>query len=211
MKTFSISLLVFMCSVFLCRAQDERDWERQDSAMNRIRYGFSIGGNYSNLQSRHALPDHISIANKGGFRLGLLAEIPLSEKWMFSPKAETACNGSSVRIMDADKYTVTHKVIPVSLEVMSHFVFMMNNRKRTPYLLAGLGLKIPVINRVETSTDFKTKPCFSFDVGIGINNRSKHVIAAPEMRYSFGLQNINTNPQLQSLYFHSVSPVLSFK
>lgn len=210
MKTYSTAFLFFMCSVFHCLAQDERDWVSQDTLMHMNHFGFSIGANYSNLQSRHTLPDNISISNNAGFRLGLLAEIQLAEKWRFSPKVEAAYNVCSVRIMDADKYFVTHKVMPVSLEVMSHFVWMMNNRKRSLYLLAGPGFKMSVINRVETSTDFKTKPCFSFDVGLGINNWSKHVIVTPEIRYAFGLQNINTNPQLQSLYFHSISLVLSF-
>ncbi len=210
MKQF-LAAIFLISGTFHAIAQDENDWIAADTVRNKIKFGFSLGVNYSNAFSRQELPHSISFGNDVGFRLGLVMDVPISDKMIFSPKAEVSVNRSVVRISDIDNFTVTHKILPVSLDYMSHFVYKLGSGKRVPYVLAGPNIKVPVISRSETSTDFKTKADWAIDLGFGLNNQLSNLIFSPEIRYSFGLRNINTNPILQSLYFHNITLVFSFK
>ena len=83
--------------------------------------------------------------------------------------------------------------------------------KTIPYILAGPNFRLPLKNKSKSSTEFENKPDLTLDFGIGLENRLKYFIFAPEIRYSLGLLNVNENPTFQSLNYHNISLVLNFK
>ncbi|MDE1052266.1 hypothetical protein, partial [Escherichia coli] len=89
--------------------------------------------------------------------------------------------------------------------------YKISRRKAEPYLLIGPNLNIPLQRSPELNTAFQSGYNFSIDLGIGLENTFKHFIFAPELKYSYGLTNVNQNPSLKSVYFHSVGLTLNFK
>ena len=89
-------------------------------------------------------------------------------------------------------------------------VYRVGNSKMSPYFFTGPCFKIPLYKKTNLSSDFKTNPDFAIDFGIGLENKFKNFIFAPELRYSFGLLNINKNPNLQTLNFNNISLIFKF-
>lgn len=175
----------------------------------KLRIGFSLGANYSNLQSKETLPGNAKMSNGVGFRFGVFMDYSIFKNFSFLPKSELSFNNSSIEFVNPDHST--YEIFPISLDFMTHFVFKFGNSKVIPYFLVGPNFKLPVAKKSTSSTDFGTNPDFAIDFGIGLEKRTKYYIFAPELRYSLGLLNINQNPTLQTLNFHNISLVLYFK
>jgi hypothetical protein len=178
---------------------------------NRLRFGFNLGANYSFLQSKEALPDNSEIYNGIGAKLGVFMDYSISRKFSFSPKTELAFNKSGIETSNSESLKSTYKIFPVSLDIMTHFVYKIGTGKTIPYLLAGPDFRLPLKNNSKSSADFNNKPDIAIDLGIGLENGLKYFIFAPEIRYSLGLLNVNENPAFQTLNYHNVSLVLNFK
>ena len=195
------SMLLWSVIVF---SQTESD--KDDS---KFRFGFNLGANYSNLQSKETLPNNAKISNGVGFSLGVFMDYSITENFIFSPKSELSFYNSSVEF--SNNNNSTYEIFPISLNFMTHFVYKIGNSKVVPYFFAGPNLKIPISKKPESSSEFYTNSDFAIDFGIGLENRTKYFIFAPELKYSFGLLNINQNPTLQTVNFHSISLILNFK
>lgn len=194
------SMLLWSVIVF---SQTESD--KDDS---KFRFGFNLGANYSNLQSKETLPNNAKISNDVGFSLGLFMDYSITDNFIFSPKSELSFYNSSVVFSNDNS---TYEIFPISLNFMTHFVYKIGNSKVVPYFFAGPNFKIPISKKPESSSEFYTNSDFAIDFGIGLENRTKYFIFAPELKYSFGLLNINQNPTLQTLNFHNISLILNFK
>jgi len=197
------SMLLWSVIVF---SQTESD--KDDS---KFRFGFNLGTNYSNLQSKETLPNNAKISDGIGFSLGVFMDYSITENFIFSPKSELSFYNSSVEFVNSDNSNYTYEILPISLNFMTHFVYKIGNRKAIPYFFAGPNLKIPISKKPDSSSEFYTNSDFAIDFGIGLENRTKYFIFAPELKYSFGLLNINQNPTLQTLNFHNISLILNFK
>ena len=201
--------LAFVCLFcgfsFLGFSQTEPSLKEKKST-----YGFNIGLNYSNLIAPDGLPNSGSISNKVGFRLGILADYKLNRFMSFSPKAEVSFYNSSVTFPETSPLE-TYEVMPIDVEFMTHFVFKKNDTKAHPYFLVGPNLRMPVAKSRENSTDFGTGWDVAFDLGIGFDKAFSHFIFSPELRYSYGLLNVNKNPALQTLQLHNVALVFNFR
>lgn len=178
---------------------------------SKIRFGFNLGGNYSILQSKESLPSGTEIYNGVGFKIGLFMDYSLSKNLLLSPKTELSFNNSGVETVNNDNSIPTYQVFPISLDIMTHFVYKIGDGKVTPYLLAGPNFRLPLKNKSKSSTEFKNKPDFAIDFGIGLENSLKYFIFAPEIRYSLGLLNVNENPTFQTLNYHNISLIFNFK
>ncbi|MCK4662211.1 MAG: PorT family protein [Bacteroidales bacterium] len=176
---------------------------------SKFRFGFNLGADYSNLQSKETLPSNANISNGVGFSFGAFMDYSISKNFLFSPKSELSFNNSSVDFENIDNST--YEIFPISLDFMIHFVYKIGNSNNIPYLLIGPKLKLPIEKKSTSSTEFKINPDFAIDFGIGLENKTKYFIFAPELRYSFGLLNVNQNPTLQTLNFHNISLILNFK
>ena len=205
MKNAVLLTLMLLCSIIVF-SQTENS--KDDS---KFRFGFNLGTNYSNLQSKETLPNNAEISNGIGFSLGVFMDYTISKNFLFSPKSELSFYNSSVEFVNSDNSNYTYEIFPISLNFMTHFVYRFGNSKVVPYFFAGPNLKIPISKKPESSSEFYTNSDFAIDFGIGLENRTKYFIFAPELKYSFGLLNINQNPTLQTLNFHNISLILNFK
>ena len=178
--------------------------------IKRMKYGFNLGLNYPNLLDDNKLPDNASISNNIGFRLGIIADYKISEILSFSPKAELSLNSSKVIFSNSDDSQTEYDIMPISMEFMAFAVFKNNNKKYNLYFFIGPDIKIPISEKPASSTTFSTNSDIAIDFGIGIDKAFTYFNFAPELRYSFGLRNINENPALQSLYFHNISLLFNF-
>ena len=179
---------------------------------HKFRFGFNIGTSYSNLQSKETFPVYAKISNGVGLGLGVFMDYSISKSIFISPIFELSYNSCSVEFnKDIDYATTTYKILPFSLDLMTHIHYKMNNRKMKPYLYTGPNFKIPLTGKQKSKTDIKTNPDFAIDFGIGFENKMRYFIFAPELRYSLGLLNINQHPILPDLYFNKISLILNFK
>lgn len=198
-------LLAILLSSLLGTAQEVDD--EQD---RKVRFGFNLSANYSNLYSTDALPDNATISNGFGFGLGVLMDYQISERFVLSPKSELSFYNSSVKY-PAGEGTARYDVFPEAVNVMVHAAYKMGKGGMRPYFFAGPNFRLPVSRNSGETTTFETTPDLAIDLGFGLENWMKHFVFAPELKYSLGFMNINNNPALLSLNFHSVSLVLNFK
>lgn len=199
---FVVGLLISSFAVF--SQSDSNTLEK------RLKYGFNLGMNQSNVLDNGKLPSNASLSNNLGFRLGILADYKISKFLSISPKAEMSFNNGEVNFTNIDDTKTEYEIMPISLDLMTHFTFKKNNEKLSPYFFFGPNVKIPISEKNDNSTTFSTKPDFAIDFGIGVDRPFTHFHFSPELRYSFGLLNINQNPSIQSLYFHNISLVFNF-
>lgn len=204
-----IKIAVLVIGIFVCSMAV---FSQSDVTVNekRINYGFNLGINHSILLGNEMLPSNASLSNNIGFSLGVLADFKASRFLLISPKAELSFNNSSVKFSGITGFHGEYEVMPISLGFMTHFIFKKNNAKLSPYFFFGPNVKIPVFEKNNNSTTFSTNPDFAIDLGIGFDRPFSRFNFSPEIRYSFGLLNVNQHPSLQTLNFHNVSLLFNF-
>lgn len=181
------------------------------SHTSKFRFGFNIATNFSILQSRETIPETVELYNTFGASLGVLMDYTISQKLSILPSAEMSFHNSSVEITYTDQFTYTYEILPISLNLMTHVAYKIGKGENVPYVFIGPNFKIPVSKKPEISTDYYSSHDFAIDFGIGLENKNRFFIFAPELKYSLGLININQNPSIRSLYFHTLSLHLNFK
>jgi len=205
MKNAVLLTSMLLCSIIVFSQTENTKNEA------KYRFGFNLGANYSNLQSKETLPSNVKISNGIGFSLGVFMYYSISENFIFSPKSELSFYNSSVEFVNSDNSNYTYEIFPISFNLMTHFAYKIGTGKAIPYFFTGPNFKIPISKRPDSSSDFYTNSDFAIDFGIRLENKTKYFIFAPELKYSIGLLNVNQNPTLQALNFHNVSLVLNFK
>ena len=205
MKRLFLTATLTFCAFVVFAQTDNKEID------SKFRFGFNLGANYSFLQSKETLPSNSEIYNGIGAKFGVFMDYSISKNLLFSPKTELAFNKSGVETSNNDNSISTYKVFPLSVDIMTHFVYKIGDGKTIPYLLSGPNFRLPLKNKAKSSTAFKNNPDFAIDFGIGFENSLKHFIFAPEIRYSLGLLNVNENPTFQTLNYHNISLALNFK
>ncbi len=177
-------------------------------------------GRYKCFVTRVPCPVYIEIAEKNealikgvdpGIRMGIFAEYEALDFLFIAPRAELSFNNGKVDLPNLDGSNSVYEVMPISLDLMAHFIFKKEGSRLSPYFLVGPNFKMPLSQKTDDTTEFPTAPDFAIDFGIGVDKAFRDFWFAPELRYSYGLLNVNENPAIQSLGFHSVSLVLNFK
>ncbi|WP_165851307.1 outer membrane beta-barrel protein [Brumimicrobium aurantiacum] len=197
---FLVSLLFISYSSY-----SQRDLVEQEK---RLKFGFNLGVNQSNVFTKHDLNEEVSLENNIGFRLGVLADYKINKFMSISPKAELSFNNSYVNFENTDNSR--YEVLPLSLEFMPHFVFTKEGQHLNPYLLIGPNFRLPLNNNSSDPSVYSSSYDIAIDVGIGLEKPLNYFNLGAELRYSYGLMNVNQNPMIQSIYFHNVALVLSF-
>jgi hypothetical protein len=205
MKKLILTVTLAFCAFIVFSQSENKNID------TKLRFGFNLGTNYSFLQSKESLPSNAEIYTGIGAKLGVFMDYSISKNFLFSPKTELAFNKSGVETTNNDNSISTYKVFPISIDIMTHFVYKIGERKTVPYLIFGPNLRLPLEKNSKSSSEFKNKPDLAIDFGIGLENRLKYFIFAPEIRYSLGLLDVNENPTFQTLKYHNISLVLNFK
>lgn len=185
--------------------------QTENKESKKLKFGFNLGTNHSFLYTKNELPNNSSIYNGMGARLGILMDYALSKNILVSPKTELVFNSAGIESLGVDNSKSTYEIFPISLELMTHFVYLIGEKSSKPYLLLGPNFRLPLENKSKTSTTFKNKSDLALDFGIGLQNSLKHFVFSPEIRYSFGFMNINANPFFQEITYHNLSLVFNFK
>jgi len=183
---------------------------QSDKDDKNLKFGFNLGVNYSNLQSKETLPVNAKIDNGLGFSVGIIMDYKFNDHFSFSPKSEIAFNNSNVEFEQSDNSIHKYEIFPASLNLMTHFVYKIGKCKTVPYILVGPNVKIPISKKPDSSLEFYTKSDFAIDFGIGISKKAKYFTWSPELRYSWGFSDVNLNPALKSLNFHNISLIVNF-
>lgn len=198
LRISSVSIALLFCSCIYAQ-------EKDNSEKYSPSFGFNVGLNYSTLYNSNET-ETLEIFNAPGFRLGILANFPLSERWSFSPKSELSFNYSSI-IQDNIKY----RVDPNNIDFMIHFKhhFKGDNNKVKPYFYFGPNLRTPIA-REEDFLALNTRLSLAFDFAFGADIELKEFIISPELRFSGGLTDIRTNPQGSMLRGSNAALVINF-
>lgn len=201
-----VLLILILLSSFI--AVSQTDNKIDDS---KFKFGFNFGLSHANLVSKETLPEDSEIFNSIGGGLGILMDYSISDKFILSPKLGLEFNNSKVKFDYIDNPEYTYQVFPVTFNIMTHFAYKIGNGRFKPYIFTGPNLKLPISKKPNSTSKFYTGADFAVDIGIGIENKIKNIFFSPEIKYSYGLLNINMNPVLQNLHFHNISLLFNFK
>lgn len=203
MKT--VILIVTICILsFGIFSQDENI-----EAIKRWKFGFNIGVNYSNLLVKETLPSYAALSNAVGLQTGILVDYQVSKKMSIAPKVELVFNNGGFDYTSGNGETINQIMRPRSLDFMTHFNFKATLGNLKSYFYVGPNIKIPLVKNTNSTSSFSTNTDFAIDFGVGIDKKNKNFHFCPEFRYSVGLINVNTNPTLRSVKFHSLSLILN--
>jgi hypothetical protein len=203
-KSFLITCVALNTCTILAQTTENKD-------NSKLKFGFNFGTNYSLLNTKKELPSNTAIYNGFGTKLGLMMDYSITPSLLFSPKIEMAFNKSGAVTTNSDNTRSTYKVFETTIEMMTHLVYKIGDKKTLPYLLLGPNFRMPLEKKSNSSSSFNNKSDLAIDFGLGLENKLKNFTLAPEIRYSLGLLNVNKNPALQELNYHNISLVLNFK
>ena len=173
--------------------------------------GLGLGVVQPNLVSNEGLSDTVSIKNSTGFIMVLNGEYFINKSVSLSPKIDFAFNRGTVIFEHSNGYKENYYLMSVSYDFMLDITINKSNSALKPYILFGGKYKIPVKGRINLSNYPPENSSFAIDVGIGLNKSVTKFIVNPEIRYSYGITNINSHPELNSLYLHTISFIVYFK
>lgn len=202
-KVIFVIGILMSCFPALSQSEDHED-------ESRIKFGFNLGANYSNLMADGALPSDAFITNGPGFRLGLIADYNVLDFLSISPKSEMSFNNGEVNFVNPDGSLSVYSIMPISLDFMVHFIFKKKEGNLRPYFYFGPDFKIPVKKKSSNPVTYSSNADLAIDFGIGLDKAFAEFHFAPEIRYSFGLLNVNQNPAIPSLSFHNISVIFNF-
>jgi len=165
-------------------------------------FGFNFGVNRSNLSFSSNQTDGDLITNGLGYRLGVISNFQFTKRFSIAPKAELSFNSSAFSSSDESL------VNPNNLELLVPLKFKLRKGRLSPYVIAGPNFRIP-LQGVNKENLIPTKENVALDIGIGLDVPIFRIKVAPELRYSFGLMNINRNSNVSDMKYHNIALVLN--
>jgi hypothetical protein len=207
MKKVILIATILMCSF------NGFSQSKAESSDKKLKFGFNVGLNYSNLVFDEANFSTWAESQTGfGFQLGVLANYQFSEYFAISPRVNLTFNDA------AFAYSSTHnsedlriyKIMPLGLESSIYLSARKKISKALPYLFFGPTFKYNLEEQPTTTSRFTTYNTLAIDLGIGLENQFKRFHFSPEIKYSYGLNSINQNPILGLFYLHQISLVFNF-
>lgn len=211
MKTICVALSL-LGLITVGSAQSSTNTEDIKPKSHNFLFGFSFGANYTQMNSKSDLPTNASLTNGIGGRLGVNGEYVHSSFLQLRLSSELVFNSSRVNFSNGNNEIVDHyHAKPVSMDIMGHIKLQNGLGKNDVYVVFGPSVTVSVNKKNLTSTDYSTNTALNADVGCGYNINLKYFSVAPEIRYSYGLSNINAHPQLTDLYSNSLIFSLVFK
>jgi hypothetical protein len=177
-----------------------------------ISYGFNLGVNvpFSEVEFTHFATGPTKFTNKYGFSLGLLMNYPINRTFCFFPKAELSFYNLDVEVKDGFTIGDEYSVYPVVMEIKPHIKIRYPGKQNLPYIFAGPNLFLPL---GDNDNSIPQKSTFALDFGIGFEKHFAFFNFAPELCYSYGLQNLaeNRDPKtISEIRFQSVSLLFNF-
>jgi hypothetical protein len=166
-------------------------------------FGFDFGINRSNLSFGSEPLNGQTLTNDLGYRLGLVSELRMGRKFALLPKAELSFNAGRL-----ESNNESFKVSPVNLELIGHLKYNFLRTPFSPYIIAGANWRLPIVNG-SSDDRIPTENNVALDAGIGLTVPIAGIRVSPELRYSFGLNDI-TSHLPEDIRHNNIAIVLIF-
>ena len=168
-------------------------------------FGFDLGVNRSNLNFGSTQNNGDEITNGMGYRLGVISNFRISQRFAFQPKIELSFNAGRLETDQND-----FKVSPVNLELIGHLKYKFSKNSFSPYIIAGPNFRVPLEDF--TNNLVPSKQNVAIDIGVGLDVPiGKLFKFSPELRYSYGLSTINRDSEFSDIKYHNIALVVNFR
>ncbi len=200
------SVLVFLFFIFLNCSFG------QEVTSKKFQAGFSLSPNYSFLQAKGSKPKELNLLPGPGIGLGILAEYHFNKKLALSSRAGLSFNNAFLDYKNSQGDLLTStRAYNQTLDFALLGQVYLGNKKNRPYLVFGPSATTPLPKSDNDAAVIFNKTTLAVDFGFGFDVSLKNLHFAPEMRYSYGLTDMNSSPQLDQLYFHRLTLAFNFK
>ncbi|NRA10886.1 MAG: PorT family protein [Crocinitomicaceae bacterium] len=165
-------------------------------------FGFNGGINRSNLSFSSQEVNGDNITNDLGYRFGLISNFQITKRISLAPKAELSFGSS------AFSSTTENLVSPNNLEILGHLKYKLRKGSLSPYIIVGPNFRIPILGANRDDL-IPTKKNVALDIGFGLDLPIFKYRISPEIRYSFGLMDINSDASVTDMKYHNIALVLN--
>jgi hypothetical protein len=83
--------------------------------------------------------------------------------------------------------------------------------KKQPYIYVGPNVILPLLDKPNLNNITSQKPSFAIDFGFGLDFKKTKFIFSPEIKYSFGYNNVRNIEAYTKSTFHTLSLIFNFK
>lgn len=180
------------------------------SDTRQFRIGFSLGvdhGFFGPINSDNLILPSIDI----GYRMGILAQIPLRDRLFLVPKAEINAQRASLDSYSNGQNINRFEVLPINIQLMTLVMWQPLAAYSKLYIIGGPNFKIPIQDESRyTPLFFGQSVDIAADLGLGMEFDFKRLTLAPEFRFSSGLRS-HLSPTLSGgVRFHQAIFSLNF-
>lgn len=197
MKKFILTAFV-VATVFAANAQGR--FQMGDNNQPFLTYGLDFGINRSQLSFENATGS--SWAHAEGYRFGFVTNLNFTDRFSIVPKAELSFSSAKVD-GTSDEFNVKFS----QLELMAHMKFKTSYNRFSPYILAGPNVRIPIMTRTQEG-GFYTNEDIAIDLGAGLDIPIFRLTLSPEVRYTFGVKDIQSGSSLGDFKHNNIALML---
>jgi len=183
----------------------------QRDSYGKYNVGIGVGIVIPYLYSKADIPINSKISNEPGFLLQSVLDYNINSSIMLSSKFGVSLSGTKVSIShstNVEEYSLMKFTIDLSFGAM----YLLTKKSVQPYLLVGSKYRNPL--PLKDKFNNTNKGTFALDFGVGSNKLisfTKKFVIKPEITYSFGLSNVNNNPQINNLYINTICLTINFR
>ncbi len=165
----------------------------QDKVEKRGGFGFNVGFVYGQANLKADLPEasesRMWVQNQGGASMGLLYHHELDSRISVKGQLNLTWLDSFVVYESSDGTFLRKEIFPTFIELPLHFHF--TNKAENNNISALFGVKITKSLDTGIDQEFILRDSFtSAEFGLGKEFDLQHFSIAPEITYSFGLENL---------------------
>lgn len=181
---------------------------QQDTSL--YHFGFLLGVNQSVFLFDEDLPDFQQINNKRGIKLGIMMDYDISDQNGIRAQATLSSNTAELKTQ-VESAEYANQLEQYFLEAGLFYVLKPKETKFNPYFLLGGVYKEGVKNNnLAENVIAAPRRDVAFDLAVGIDKDLTFFHLQPELRYSYGLTNVELGGGLPNASFHSISLIINF-
>lgn len=213
MKTSKFMFLLAALLVTLCaRTQntEEQDFNDEiviaqnvpDSLPKKIIFGFSLGKSESRYYEDRSAQNVAAYGR--GFYLGVMSERIFNDHFSVILQSNLLITDAKKMVQDYDHVVYETSLSPVTLAVAPLAMVRLPLEKFRPYLSVGPTWRLPIKSEVPGQRIYGLKQDWALSAAAGLEKKIGTVTFCPEVRYLYGLSDIDKSPFIGALYRHSM-------
>jgi hypothetical protein len=183
-----------------------------DKPARRFNMGIQFGFNYSSVATGGFDAVHfkgVRVDNSTGFRLGLSGDYTFTKHLSLAGDAALSFYGTKIKAFNIDNTIATYELAPM-FELAASLVYKPIGEGLNPYLTLGPGYKLPITGPIDNAIQL-TRSVMACNIGAGVEIKCPKFTVAPELRYSFGLNNISQVAGVPDVRANSWSVIVGFR